>query len=324
ENLYNEGQAMLLADYIEQGRIKALVSYGTNLMMWPNSNRLAEALKKLEVFSVCDFFDNPTVDAATVFLPAATHLERQSLIMALNGRVQYRPAAVAPRGQARGDTEMMFKLADALGLHNQFWGGDIKASFEERLSSTELDFADLPENGKSINLKLAEIPEKNYQTVGFKTPSGKIEFDSARLRAEGHDGLPTYKEPYWSPAGSPEIAADYPLVLSTGIRGKTYSHSQGRQLETLRVREPEPRAQINPEDAAERGIQDGDRMEIASPLGRIEVTAWVTDAILKGVVHAPHGWAEANCNALIPDGEALDPITGYPPFKSSLCQVTRA
>ena len=171
-------------------------------------------------------------------------------------------------------------------------------------------------------MKLADIPERNFQTVGFKTPSGKVEFDSSRLRAEGQDGLPVYREPYWSPESWPDIAKDYPLVLSTGIRSKTYSHSQGRQLETLRVQEPEPRAQINPDDAAQRGIKEGDSMEISSPTGRIKVVAWVTDAVLKGVVHAPHGWAEANCNALIPDGDALDPITGYPPFKSSLCQVT--
>ena len=321
--IYTEGQAMMLADYIEQGRIKAVVSFGANVMMWPNSNRLAAALKSLQLFSVCDFFASPTTELATTFLPAATHLERQSLITALNGRVQYRPAAVAPRGQAHGDTELVFKLADALSLSDQFWSGDIKASYEERLSSTGLSFADLPENGKSISLNLADIPEKNYQEVGFKTPSGKVEFDSSRLRAEGHDGLPLYREPYWSPQGSPDIARDYPLVLSAGIRSKTYTHSQGRQLDVLRAWESEPRAQIHPEDAAERGIADGDAMEISSPHGRIKVMAWVTDTILKGVVHAPHGWAKANCNALIPDGEALDPVTGYPPFKASLCQVTQ-
>lgn len=135
--------------------------------------------------------------------------------------------------------------------------------------------------------------------------------------------MPLYREPYWSPQGSPDIARDYPLVLSAGIRSKTYTHSQGRQLDVLRAWESEPRAQIHPEDAAERGIADGDAMEISSPHGRIKVMAWVTDTILKGVVHAPHGWAKANCNALIPDGEALDPVTGYPPFKASLCQVTQ-
>jgi anaerobic selenocysteine-containing dehydrogenase len=50
--------------------------------------------------------------------------------------------------------------------------------------------------------------------------------------------------------------------------------------------------------------------------------AWVTDVVLPGVVSAPHGWAGADVNLLIPDA-GLDPISGFPPFRSSLCQVQR-
>jgi anaerobic selenocysteine-containing dehydrogenase len=48
--------------------------------------------------------------------------------------------------------------------------------------------------------------------------------------------------------------------------------------------------------------------------------AWVTSIVPAGVVHCPHGWPGANVNELIPD-DGLDPISGFPPFKSSLCQV---
>jgi anaerobic selenocysteine-containing dehydrogenase len=50
--------------------------------------------------------------------------------------------------------------------------------------------------------------------------------------------------------------------------------------------------------------------------------AWITEALPPGVVGAPHGWADADVNRLIPDA-GLDPISGFPPFKSSLCQVHR-
>ena len=53
----------------------------------------------------------------------------------------------------------------------------------------------------------------------------------------------------------------------------------------------------------------------------VKFQAWITDVMPPGVVHAFHGWAEANVNELIPD-EGLDPISGFPPFKSSLCEVT--
>ena len=79
---------------------------------------------------------------------------------------------------------------------------------------------------------------------------------------------------------------------------------------------------MNPTDAATRGIRDGDPVCLSSPLGSVTVKARVTDTLPPGVVSAPHGWAEADVNLLIPD-EGLDPISGFPPFRSSLCQVER-
>lgn len=320
--IYSEGQAMKLAEYIESGKIKAVFSMGTNYLMWPNSNRVGKALKSLDLFVVADFFDTPTTDVATVFLPTATHLERQTLVANMTGRVQYRPAAVAPRGDAHGDTEMLFDVAKALGYGDKFWDGDIHASYDERMTPLDIDFSDLPENGKSLTVDTGDDPEKSYVENGFTTPSGKVEFASTRLSELGHDALPTYKEPFWSPISQPELAKDFPLVLTSGGRSANFSHSQGRNLETLRKRERHPRVQMSPADAEARGIEDDDPILISSPVAEIEMRAWVTDIILPGVVHAPHGWPQANINSLIPDA-GLDPISGYPGFKSAICQIKK-
>ncbi len=319
---YNEGQGMAFADAIESGQVKAVFSVGMNFMMWPNSTRMAKALRSLELFTACDFFDNPTVAAATVFFPAATHLERQALITWGEGRAQYRPAAVPPRGEAKGDTELIFDIAGHLGLEEQFWGGDILASFSERLKTTGLRLDDLAKDGRHSTVDVEAPGERAYLKQGFGTPTGKVEFVSTELEKAGYDGLPTYREPFWSPVSTPDIARDYPLVLTSGGRSNNYTHSQGRMLETLTAREPEARLQIHAEDAKARDIQDGDWVEASSPLGAIGLKAWVTDVVPAGVVHALHGWADADINELIPD-EGLDPISGFPPFKSSLCQVRK-
>jgi anaerobic selenocysteine-containing dehydrogenase len=149
-----------------------------------------------------------------------------------------------------------------------------------------------------------------------------VEFVSTMLQEAGYDGLPVYREPWWSPVSSPEIAQRFPLVLSSGARRAAYTHSQGRQLRILRQREPEPRIELNPEDAADRDIRDGDEVLISSPLGKVIMIASVGDTVPPGVVSAPHGWADADINRLIPDA-GLDPISGFPPFRSSLCQVER-
>jgi anaerobic selenocysteine-containing dehydrogenase len=319
---YGEGQCMRLSDAIESGEIKAIFSIGMNVMMWPNSGRLRKALASLELFSACDFFETPTVNLATVFLPAATHLEREALIVSGSGRVQYRPVAVAPRGEARGDTEMVFEVAQALGLDQHFWEGDVHASYDARLAGTGLSFKDLPSSGEPLHVE-TETPEaRAYLRNGFGTPTGKVEFVSTILESAGYEGLPVYREPYWSPVSRPDLVERYPLVLTSGARSRAFSHSQGRTLERLRTRDPQPRLQMNPVDSAARGIEEGDQVRLSSPLGAITLVAWITDALPPGVVSSPHGWAEADVNLLIPDA-GLDPISGFPPFRSSLCQVER-
>lgn len=319
---YRQAQAMCLADHIESGQVKAVFSIGMAITMWPNSKRLERALRSLECFAVSDYSPNITRDAATVSFPAATALERQAIIIDPTGRVQYRPAAVPPLGEAKGDTELVFDVAHALGLDDAFWGGDIHASFDERLQTTGVGFHDLPRDGTSVDVEVPLSENRSYRQNGFGTPSGKVEFTSTLLEKAGFDALPTYREPHWSPVRTPEIAKDYPLVLTSGARSKNYTHSQGRLLATLRRREPDPRVQINPADAAERGIDDGEWVEISSPVGTTDMRAWVTEDVAPGVVHAVHGWETANINELVPD-TGLDPISGFPPFGSGLCQVTR-
>ncbi len=321
---YPEAQGMVLADAIESGRVKAVVSFGLNLMMWPNSRRLAKLAERLDLFAVCDFFPTPTRDLATVSFPAATHLEREALIMAGSGKIQRRPAAVEPRGEARSDAWVVFQLAARMGLADDFWNGSEPASFEERLQTSDLRLADLPENGKPRGVQVPEPPERIYAVQGFGTPTGKIEFVSTELERIGRNGLPIYEEPYWSPVSRPDLAKDYPLILTSGGRSNTYTHSQGRLLESLRSREPNPRLEISLEDARALEIQDGAWVEVSSPLGAVTLQAWVTGVMPPGVVHAFHGWPEANINELIPDGDGLDPISGFPPFKSSLCRVRPA
>ena len=121
---------------------------------------------------------------------------------------------------------------------------------------------------------------------------------------------------------TPEIAAEYPFILTTGGRSKNYQHSQGRKLEMLRAIEPYPVMQINPEDAKKMNVNDDDWLRAWSPRGEIKIRAKVSDIVMPGVVHAPHGWEEAAVNYLIPD-EALCDITGFPGFKSSLCNVEK-
>ena len=151
---------------------------------------------------------------------------------------------------------------------------------------------------------------------------GKVEFDSEELRRDGYEGLPVYHEPAESPISTPEIAKKFPLVLTTGGRSIAFTHSTQRQFKSLLQLDPHPRVQIHTIDAKSREIKDGDLAIISSPRGEVEMVVEITDQILPEVVHAYHGWATANINDLI-DDQNLDPITGFPAYKSNLCQIER-
>ncbi|WP_018878060.1 molybdopterin-dependent oxidoreductase [Thioalkalivibrio sp. ALE28] len=333
-------QSMLLPDAILDGRpqpVRALLAMGINTAMWPSSKRMEEALGALDFFAASDFFHNPATRMADIVLPAATSLERPALIAYpgcnFRGELRYRHRAVAPRGEARADGEVFLELGVRLGMAEQFWNGDLEASWAEAAAGIPETIREQVYNdpdGVTVFAKALddmvehgfEEGDRQYRLHGFRTVSGKVEFDAAELREAGHDGLPVWREPAESPVSTPELARDYPLVLTSGARHKHATHSQHQYLERMRRAMPEPLVELHPEDAAARGIADGDTVEVRSPRGRVAFVAKVTDRIKPGVAHCQHGWNHANVNELT-DDRNLDPISGFPAFKSLLCEVER-
>ncbi|MCL5264058.1 MAG: molybdopterin-dependent oxidoreductase [Chloroflexi bacterium] len=329
--IYHEGHANALADQIESGEpypIKALVGIGANVMIWPNTARMAEALKSLDFLAFSDYFHTPTTFLGDIVIPAATFFENPALLYpspftAKAGTVRLREPIIDPIGESWPDWKFTFKLAEKLGLEHEFWGGDIEKCFNTILEPSELTIGDLRENPEGIKFEQPVLEPRRYEKTGFQTPSGKVEIVSSILVEHGYEGLPAYVEPSESPIRTPELAKSYPLVLMTGARIAQFTHTCFRTVKKLRDVVPHPQVDINPRDASARGIHDGDDVLIETPRGQVKFKARVTDSILSGVVSASHGWAEANVNLLI-DDKGLDPISGFPPYKAQLCQVTRA
>ena len=334
------GQSMLLPNCILDSQpqpVRALLAMGINTAMWPNSKRMEQALGALDFFAASDFFHNEATLQADIVLPAATNLERPALIAypgcAYQGELRYRHPVVKPRGEARPDGEIFLQLGVRLGMAEQFWHGDLAASWAEAASGIPEEVREeIYRNPDGVTVYAEIIEElvehgfldadRSYRLKGINTKSGKVEFDAAELKAAGHDGLPIYREPAESPLATPDVFADYPLVLTSGARSKFDTHSQHQRIARMREAIPDPLVEIHPLDAEPRGIVDGETVEIRSLRGAVRMVAKVTDRVKPGVVHCTHGWRGANINELT-DHRTLDPISGFPAFKSSLCQVAR-
>lgn len=331
-------QSMLMPDCMLKGDpqpLRALLAMGINTAMWPNSKRMEEALGSLDFFATSDFFHNPATLQADIVLPAATNLERPALIAypgcAYQGEIRYRHQAIEPLGEARADAQMFLDVAVRLGMGDQFWQGDLEASWAEMASglpNTVRDQAYNDPDGATVYAPAIEEmldngyldADRTWRLYGFKTVTGKIEFDSKELKDAGYEGLPIYREPKESPISQPELAKDYPLVLTSGGRQKWFTHSQQHNYKSMLAHDPRPRVEIHPSDAESRGIQQDQEVRIRSPRGEVRFFADVTKDMKAGAVHCFHGWNEANINDLT-DHEDLDPISGFPAFKALLCEV---
>lgn len=327
-------QMNFLPEYVKSGKIKAALLFAANATMWPQYREYQEALEKLEFSVAVDYFLRPwTHNYVDIVLPAATNYERSEPFAVFGRKVYVRKPVVKPYMEARSDWQIVFDIAVRLGYAEDFWGGDTKKAMDwilEKAVGITTDEVQIPE-GKVIPPPGPEIFRK-YETgmlrkdkeKGFPTPTGKVEIWSTVLEKYGFDPLPVYKEPEESPVSRPELAEKYPLVLMTGDRIPVFTHSKHRELSWVREIVPFPQVNMNPEDAAKRGIKEGDLVTLETLHGSVKVKAHLTYMLPEGVVDLPHGWAsvpEANANDVV--GRLFDPISGFPSFKTGLCEVRR-
>jgi len=310
-------------------RVRALWMVGSNaLVTHSHSLEVEEALGLLEFTVVSDFFLTPTAQFADIFLPAATWLEQDDIANIHKIWCVLARRKVAQEGEARDDRQVMLDLAHRLGLTDAFPWRTLHEYFDWVLEDAGIDFDQFCEKG----ILEGEMAYYKYETCGFATPTGKLELASTILESMGIDPLPVYREPPVSPASTPELADDYPLVLTTGAKIKGFFHSEGRQIESLRRLNPDPLVEINTATAGDLGIGDGDAVWIETPEGKVTMRARLTDGIAPRVVSAQHawwfpedgppeyGWKRSSVNLLFGDTE-YDPETGSEPLRSTLCKV---
>jgi biotin/methionine sulfoxide reductase len=272
-------------------------------------NRLMLAWRKPETIVFHEQFWTPAARMADIVLPATTSLERDDI--GYGSREPYLIAmkkAREPVGEARDDFWIFAELARRLGQGEAYTEGRdtmawLKHLYElSRVKSAEAGVA-IPAFAEFWQEGTAEAKGESREPVmlaafradpakhPLKTPSGKIEIFSEKIASFGYDDCPghaTWLEPAeW--LGS-RTAERYPLhMLSDQPTDKLHSqldHSPHSRATKVKGRQP---VTMHPEDAAARGIADGDLLRVFNDRGACLAAARLSDRIRRGVVRLSTG-----------------------------------
>jgi cysteine sulfinate desulfinase/cysteine desulfurase-like protein/anaerobic selenocysteine-containing dehydrogenase len=336
-----ESHALGLVDAVLEGApypIRGLIIHGGSVLTsWPQTSVWRETLSRLELLVTID--RKLTADAAYAdyVLPATTMFEIDSY-MTYGPLFRLREKVVEPVGEARNDYRIMAELADRLGY------GHLYPQTEEALLTHVLEGSgftpeDVRAAGGTVKISSPMMEYRKWEKgglrpdgrPGFDTPSGKFEIASSFLEDHGYEPLPKYTEPVEGPLARPDLARTFPLVFNSGARRQSYFRSQHHGVPGLAKDHPEPLVEIHPEDAAERGIASGDRVEVSTPRGSVRFRAAVTEDIVRGAIECDMGgggplgseaWRASNVNELT-DLSNLDEISGFPVYKCLLAEVRK-
>lgn len=273
-------------------------------------NRLIRAWRRPETIIVNDPWWTATARHADIVLPSTTTLERNDIGASTRDRFMIAmKRAIAPVGGARNDFDIFSELADRFGCRDAFTENRTESDWIRHLYDTSRAKAaaaydqQWPCFDEFWARGYLEIPEVTNPYVIFEdfrndpttnplpTPSGRIEIFSETIAGFGYDdcpGHPTWMEPAeW--LGSTK-ARTYPLHLLT-TQPATRRHGQldmGRVSQASKVRGREP-IRMNPADAAERGVGDGDVVRVFNDRGAILAGAVLTENLRPGVIQISTG-----------------------------------
>lgn len=323
---------------LDDPRVHALFVYNSNpAAIAPEQAQVLQGMARADLFTVVhEQFFTDTTDYADVVLPATTFLEHRDVQGAYGHYyAQISNQAIAPLGEARSNVWLFGQLGQRMGfaeacfrdtaddlIDQALWKGKQAPELFAGITKETLDAA-----GGHLKVKLATDAEGVYLPFAdgvFATPSGKVEFYSEALRAQGMDPLPGFVAPQESRNGR---VGEYPLEFlprkADNHLNSTFANLPGHQkMEEGRRGVLEMHAA----DAAARGIADGDTVEIFNARGSLRLRARITKAVQQGVVAGQLGWnklADGGHNVNLLTSQRLTDIGGGPTFYSTLVEVRK-
>lgn len=303
----NKEPGLPLTDMIaaaHEGRLTTMYIIGENPMMSePDLQHARQAVAGLDFLVVQDLFLTETAEMADVVLPAISFAEKDGTFTNTERRVQLLRRALEPPGEARGDWEIVTALSARVGYPMDYAES---ADIMDEVARLTPIYGGIShhrlEEGAGIQWPCWDLGHAGTPTLhraGFTRGRGKFHVV--------HDH---------SPAELPGV--EYPLLLTTGrVLEHWHGGSMTHRSRVLQSLEPASYVEMNPSDAEDLGIADGDLVTLQSPRGSVETRARKAPQVPQGVAFMSFHWADAPANVLT--GRAVDPLARIPEYK--ICSI---
>ncbi len=321
--------------------VKVVFNSGNNFMSHQqDTNRLIRALEKVETIISVDVWWTAATRWADIVMPASSTLEQDDISVGgtySNDKIYGMKKVIEPIGDSLPDYEIFEGLADKLDMWMQFTEGEdkmyhIRLAYEATDAAKHTPFEEFWEKGYARQ----EVPEAAHkwtrhsefyndpEGTPLHTTSGKIEMfceDFAKLELDDCPGMPMWMEKHEylgnAKEGQLHVVSPHPWYR---LHSQMDQSENLRELYKIQGREP---VRINTEDAASRGIENGDLVELYNDRGTVIAGAVISDEIMKGVVSLYEGaWpsldSKGRCNSGL-----VNFLTSTQP-SSGLAQATTA
>jgi thiosulfate reductase/polysulfide reductase chain A len=281
---------------VAAGRFKALICYfGDPVLSWGNQEKTVQAIQQMEFRAAIDAFMSNTAVLCHVVLPDVTFPEHSQVKSdwLYDAFIAYYARAIEPLYNAKPIWWITVELARRLGYGEHFPWKDSEETKRNQLAGTPWSYEELREKGFIVTDRAEYYkyrkwgglnPPEGYASSG-RTRTGKYNFKNPVAEEKGVDPLPDYKEP----DADMQPDGDYPFTLCN-FRLFEHEHSSTfHNIHLMKARGTNP-LWINVLDAQERRIEEGDRVQVRSPWGRVTMLANPTWNIARGVLAAAGGF----------------------------------
>ena len=293
-----------------RGRVRGVYIMGENTVVSdPNTNHAQAALEATDFIVVQDIFMTDTAKLADVVLPAASFAESDGTFANSERRVQRVRPAIKPVGESRTDVDILLDVMKRFGVSQNL--------------NTSSDVWD--EMRRLAPILTGISYERLDKEGGIQWPCPSEDHPGTQYlhKDEMDSGIPGYFAPVDHIPPAEETDSEYPIILTTGRRRSTYhTGTQTGRASGFGLLVPSEMAEINPDDADQLELSDGEIVTVASRRGSVEVPIKITDKSPHGTIFMSFAFPElTQTNRLTSD--AYDFITETPEFKACAVRIDK-